>query len=86
MDFSSHLKKWNDFNKLEENVITSFLQTYVKSDSDIEKDFIAIGFRIIIDITNLIHSKRKNRNFTPVINYVNELKQIKYRNRKKRRN
>jgi len=83
----SQIKKWQNFNLLEQEVIDAFLQEYFNSKKEVEKDFIAIGFRVIIDVINSIHYSNKsnlitNAHFNPIISYNNEFKSqnFKYRN------
>lgn len=89
MDIDSHIKEWQNFNNLEHKVIDAFLEEYFKSKKEVEKDFIAIGFRVIIDVINAIHFyKKKNYTsqinpipFKTIISYTNEFNKhnLKYR-------
>ena len=84
MNINPHIKEWQKFNDLEHKVIDAFLKEYFAS-NEVEKDFIAIGFRVIIDVVNVIHFQNKNEdfsNFKPIISYKKEFKRhsFKYRN------
>lgn len=81
MKLQDHIQKWKEFNSLEHNVINSFLDVYFKSEKNEEKDFIAIGFRIIVDIINQIHTSNNNQSFSPIISYNREFGKQSKKNR-----
>lgn len=85
MSINSHIKEWQKFNDLEHIVIKAFLKEYFVSNK-IEKDFIAIGFRVILDVVNAVYSfnnlNERKSGFKTIISYNNEFKRhsFKYRN------
>lgn len=85
MNINSHIKEWQKFNDLEHLVIKAFLKEYFVSNKT-EKDFIAIGFRVIIDVINAIHFfnnlNEDKSGLKSIISYKKEFKRhdFKYRN------
>lgn len=77
---------------MEHQVVDAFLHEYFNAKNEIEKDFIAIGFRAMIDVVNAIHFQNNNNNgsvkldipspaFKPIISYKGEFKRHTFRYR-----